>query len=123
MSAATFDPPKVICPAGTTTQTVRVVFDLTAGNHVPITVNRVSSANVTCRYSRGSCTWNEGSLSFSPSVVAAGTRAQIVATQQFTCGSSGGGLSLGELVFGALYVNTSCGAAQELKLTNVLSLG
>jgi hypothetical protein len=121
---ATFDPQLVICPVGTTTQTVRVVFDITAGNNIPITVNKVSSAGVNCRFSRGSCTWSEGSLSFSPSVVPTGTRVQIVAKQSFTCTSgTGTGGSLGELVFAALYVNTSCGAARELKLTNVLSLG
>ena len=123
LSSATFEPQRVSCPAGTSRQTVRVVFDATAGGGVDVTINKVSSASVTCAISRGTCTWPEGSLSFSPSVVPAGTRVQIVATETFNCTAGGTGSNLGELVYGALYVNTSCGASQELKLTNTLSIG
>jgi len=122
LSDARFEPQRISCPAGTTTQTVRLVFDLGADGDLPVTINRVSTANITCRIGGGTCTWPEGQLSFSPSVVPARTRAQIVATQTFSCGSIGQGPS-GELIIGVLYVNTSCGPAREVKVTNSLALG
>jgi len=122
LSEARFEPQRINCPAGTSTQTVRLVFDLDADGDVPVTINRLSNANVTCRMADSSCTWPEGPLSYSPSVVPARTRAQIVATQTFTCGSLGQGAG-GELIFGVLYLNTSCGPSREIKMTNTLVLG
>lgn len=120
---ARFDPARILCPAGTSTLTVRLVFEVSAGS-LPVTINRVSSSGVTCRFNGGTCTWAEGSLSFSPSVVAAGTTVQVATSERFTCGGSpGGGASQGELIYKALFVNTSCGAAREIKVTNTLSLG
>jgi hypothetical protein len=122
LSDARFEPSRLSCPAGTSTQTVRLVFELGADGDLPVTVNRVTSSNVTCRIAGGTCTWPEGPLSFSPSVVPARSRAQIVATTTFSCGSFGTGPS-GELIFGLLFVNTSCGPAREIKVTNSLALG
>lgn len=49
---------------------------------------------------------------------------QIATSERFTCGGSpGGGTHQGELIYQALFVNTSCGAAKEIKVTNTLSLG
>ena len=123
LSDATFDPSRINCPGGTSLQTVRIVFELTASSGLPITINRVTTSNAMCRYSRGTCSWSDASLSFSPSVVSGGTRAQVVATHQFSCSSFGGGISQGELIIAALFVNTSCGAAREIKFTNTLALG
>lgn len=102
---------------------MRLVFDLSAGNALPITVNRVSTFGTRCQRSFGTCTFPDGPLSFSPSIVAAGTRAQIVATLQFTCGSSGSSLSGAQVFVEKLFVNTSCGAAQELSVTNSFTIG
>lgn len=122
LSDARFEPDRISCPTGNSTQTVRLVFDLGADGDLPVTVNKVSSAKVTCRLPLGTCTWPEGPLSFTPSVVPARTRTQIVATTTFSCGNAGQGLGA-ELIFGLLYVNTSCGAAREIGVTNTLSIG
>jgi len=103
---------------------VRIVFEISAGGNVPITINRVSTSGVTCRLGGGTCTWPEGSMSFSPSTAPSGTTTQIVATERFSCGGSpGGGQQQGELIIAKLFVNTSCGAAREIRVTNTLSLG
>jgi hypothetical protein len=48
----------------------------------------------------------------------------VATSERFTCGSSSGaGDVQGELVYKALFVNTSCGAAKEIRVTNTLSLG
>lgn len=102
---------------------MRLVFDLTASNGLPITINRVSTSGVRCQPSSGTCTWPEGPLSFSPSVVPGGTRVQVVATQQFSCGSGGSPLSGAQVFVEKLFVNTSCGAAREISVTNTFTIG
>jgi hypothetical protein len=123
LSNATFEPARVNCPAGSTTQTMRLVFDLSAGSGEPITINRVTTFGSRCQASGSTCTWTDRTMSFSPSVVAAGTRAQIVATTQFGCGSTGNPASGAQVSIEKLFVNTSCGAAREIAVTGTFVIG
>jgi hypothetical protein len=123
LSDARFEPSRVACPLGTSVQTLRLVFDLSAASGLPIAINRVSSAGVRCQVPFAtSCFFEEGRLSISPSLVEEGTRAQIVATQQFTCGANGSPRAGAQLFFDKLFVNTSCGAAREIRVTNTLDI-
>lgn len=123
MSEATFEPGRVNCPVGTTSQTLRLVFDLTAANGLPISVNRVTSSGVRCQISGGSCAWGEADLSYSPNRAASGERIRIVATQQFTCGASGSPRAGAQLFFDSLVVATSCGSARKTAVSNSLVIG
>ncbi|MEO8359503.1 MAG: hypothetical protein ABI672_05690 [Vicinamibacteria bacterium] len=123
LTQATFDPQRVNCPGGTSTQTMRLVFDLSASGGLPITINRVSTSGARCQASAATCTWPDGPLSYSQSVVSAGTTAHIVATTQFNCGSGGSPASGALVTFEKLFVNTSCGAAREITLTNGFTIG
>lgn len=122
VSSAAFDPARVNCPVGTSIQTMRLVFDLTASNG-PITINRVSTSGSRCQSSFGTCTFPDGPLSFSPSIVPSGTTARIAATTRFTCGSNGNPRDGAQIFVDKLFVNTSCGAAREIVVTNSFVIG
>lgn len=122
LSAATFEPNRIVCPSGSSTQQVRVIFRLSTGNHVPVSIERVSSVDVQCQASRATCQWGAGNLSFSPQRIEPGTSVQIVATQSFNCGATGSGGNTITLTFRALGISTTCGPVRETLLTNVLQI-
>ena len=119
ISEARFDPSDVRCPLGTTTQQMRLVFEIETSNALPVTLNRVSTFGSQCRHGAGTtCTWPDGPLNLSVNVVPAGTRMVIAGSTPFSCGSAGGE-SYTEIVVKSLFVNTSCGPAREISVSNI----